>query len=213
MLKILIVDDHDLIIDSILHSVMETFENLDIKRAHSIDEVITTYKLGYFDVIILDIGLPSTIEEYKSGHELGISIRKYYPECKIIILTSTIEKIKIYNIYHSVRPHGFFIKSDVNSNQLKVDLYKIIRDDLMIRSNTVDRALEEFKRNSYFLDTYNRQILILLSQGIKTKNLPDHLPLSLSAIDKRKAYIKLLLNVTGGDEEILAAARNYKLIT
>ena len=63
------------------------------------------------------------------------------------------------------------------------------------------------------MDNYNRQIIILLSQGVKTKNLPDLLYLSKSAIDKRKAIIKQLLGIDkGNDEDILKEARKQGLI-
>ena len=63
------------------------------------------------------------------------------------------------------------------------------------------------------MDNYNRQILLLLSQGIKTKNLPDLLHLSKSAIDKRKAIIKQIFGIDKGtDEDILKEARRQGLI-
>jgi hypothetical protein len=49
----------------------------------------------------------------------------------------------------------------------------------------------------------------LIAQGIKTINLPDFIPLSLSSIEKRKANIKkqLILN-SGTDKELIDVAKN-----
>lgn len=64
-----------------------------------------------------------------------------------------------------------------------------------------------------YLDTTNRRIISLLAKGIKTKNLPIHLNLSISAIDKRKAQIKEIFNIEKGtDEDILREAKKNDFI-
>lgn len=63
------------------------------------------------------------------------------------------------------------------------------------------------------LDSYNRQIIMLLSQGVKTKNFHDYINLSTSAIEKRKVVIKDYLGIIKGtDEDILREARKQGLI-
>ena len=42
-----------------------------------------------------------------------------------------------------------------------------------------------------------------MSQGVKTKNLADHLDISLSAVEKRKKQLKLLFIVEDGQDETL----------
>jgi hypothetical protein len=58
-------------------------------------------------------------------------------------------------------------------------------------------------------DDYDSKILQLIAQGEKTINLPKFIPLSLSAIEKRKANIKkqLVLNL-GSDKELIDVATN-----
>src|SRR5690606_17240783 len=57
-------------------------------------------------------------------------------------------------------------------------------------SITVTDIIKKILSKESYLDTFNRQIILCLSQGIKTKHLPVHLNMSLSAIEKRKAQIK-----------------------
>lgn len=72
---------------------------------------------------------------------------------------------------------------------------------------------EELQNTVKVLDSYNRQIIMLLSQGIQTKNLPDYLHLSKSAIDKRKVVIKEFFDIEkGNDEDILREARKQGFI-
>ena len=54
---------------------------------------------------------------------------------------------------------------------------------------------------------------ILISQGIKTVNLPNYIPLSMSAIEKRKANIKgQLLMGKGNDSDLISIAKKLGLI-
>jgi len=63
------------------------------------------------------------------------------------------------------------------------------------------------------LDEINRKILYHLSKRVKTKNLVNHVPLSLSAIEKRKSDIKMILGVENADdEELLKKAKKLGFI-
>ena len=63
------------------------------------------------------------------------------------------------------------------------------------------------------LDEINRKIIYLLSQGVKTKSLSDHIDLSMSAIEKRKKYLKEVFEIEdGSDETLLFEARNKGFI-
>ena len=62
-------------------------------------------------------------------------------------------------------------------------------------------------------DDYDSKILQFIAQGIKTNNLPNFIPLSLSAIEKRKANIKkqLILD-NGSDKDLIDVAKNLGFI-
>jgi hypothetical protein len=63
------------------------------------------------------------------------------------------------------------------------------------------------------LDVFDKQILFHLSKGVKTKDLPTYIPLSLSAIEKRKLNIREILEVPGGtDVDLIREAKNKGVI-
>lgn len=75
-------------------------------------------------------------------------------------------------------------------------------------SSTVNNYVKQTITSEIYVDDINRKILHLLSQGIKTKNLKEYVPLSMSAIEKRKKQLKLLFSVSDGkDETLLNEAR------
>jgi hypothetical protein len=80
-------------------------------------------------------------------------------------------------------------------------------------SKTIHKLNKEANSNRKILDHYNQKIILLLSQGIKTKNLHEHLHLSVSAIDKRKVSIKIFFGIEKGtDEDIIREARKQGFI-
>ena len=104
------------------------------------------------------------------------------------------------------------VKSDFQANDLILAFDAIARGENYF-SPTVHKLQKTWEEKNKVMDSYNRQILLLLSQGVKTKNLPDMLHLSKSAIDKRKAIIKQIFGIDKGtDEDILREARKQGLI-
>lgn len=62
------------------------------------------------------------------------------------------------------------------------------------------------------LNEIELKIVQLLAQGIRNKNLFEHINLSNSAIEKRKKKLKEKLNFNGNDEDLLKIARENKWI-
>ncbi|UPT72164.1 MAG: hypothetical protein M0D53_07910 [Flavobacterium sp. JAD_PAG50586_2] len=108
--------------------------------------------------------------------------------------------------------NGVLVKSDFQSEEL-ITAFDIVIKGGTYHSHTVCKHKKTWEEKSKVMDNYNRQILTLLSEGVKTKNLPDLLHLSKSAIDKRKAIIKQIFGIDKGtDEDILREARKQGLI-
>jgi DNA-binding NarL/FixJ family response regulator len=73
--------------------------------------------------------------------------------------------------------------------------------------------MKELLARENYLDSINRQIIILWAQGFKNKTIGAQLGLSDSAIEKRKYKIKdfFLIN-KGTDEELITEARKLGFI-
>jgi two-component system, NarL family, response regulator NreC len=214
---VLMVDDHPPIIEgykSIL-SFNPFGYRLNTVAAHSCEsayDVIVSAKKP-FDVVFLDMTLPPHPEKkLNSGEDLIPVVRKHHPHAKIVVLTSHSESIVLFKILNEHNPEGLLVKSDFQSAELVAAFDAIVKGKTFY-SQTVARHQKSWEEKSKVMDNYNRQILLLLSQGVKTKNLPNLLHLSKSAIDKRKAIIKQIFGIDkGNDEDILKEARRQGLI-
>ncbi|MGM5469441.1 response regulator [Flavobacteriaceae bacterium LMO-SS05] len=214
-IHILMVDDHPIIIEGYQNTLMATKredQTLLIDTANSCDAanqlMQKASKEEPYDVCFFDISLPSSADgTINSGEDLALIARKILPEAKIIILTMFNESFRIHNIIKEISPDGFLIKSDLTSSEL-AEAFQRIMNSPPYYSSTVSNFLRKSITSDIYVDDINRKILHLLSQGIKTRSLKEHIDLSMSAIEKRKKQMKLLFSVEDGkDETLLEEAR------
>lgn len=198
-LKILMVDDHPVIIEAyknILASVdFEENYVFTIDTAINCDtgvlKIDNSSKSEHYDVLFLDIQLPPSSDgEILSGEDLAVYAKKMLPKTKIIILTTFNDSHRIHNILKTANPDALLIKDDLTSKELLRALRSIMNNSPYY-STTVSNFFRNQSVNfgESLLDDVNKKIIYYLSKGIKTKDLPDHVHLSLSAIEKRKADI------------------------
>lgn len=217
-LRILVIDDHFLLVEgykSAFKKIMPDTE-IEIVEAYNCESaynLITGSNNRDFDLVFLDISLPPFHEKrINDGGDIGALIRREWPKCKILALTSHPESILLYDFYKRLRPEGLMVKSDFTVKDLEYSL-KVIHGGGQYVSSTVRSAIAAIGSKERFLDNINRQIISFLAKGIKTKSMGKYLPLSVSAIDKRKAHIKdYFLIAKGTDEDIIREARKAGLI-
>ncbi|WP_445453558.1 response regulator [Flavobacterium sp. 25HG05S-40] len=215
--KVLMVDDHPPIIEgykSILSFNTYGYK-LSTTAAYSceaaFDAIVNSNTT--FDIVFLDLTLPPYLEKgINSGEDLIPIVRKFQPDAKVIVLTSHSESIVLFKLLNEQKPDGLLVKSDFQADELLIAFHTIVQGETYY-SQTIIRHQKNWEEKNKVMDNYNRQILLLLSQGIQTKSLPDLLHLSKSAIDKRKAIIKQIFGIDKGtDEDILREARKQGLI-
>lgn len=214
-INILMVDDHPIIIEGYQNTLMATKKNdqtLLIDTANSCDAanqlMQRAAKEKPYDICFFDISLPSSADgSINSGEDLAKIARNLLPNAKIVILTMFNESYRIHNIIKEISPDGFLIKSDLTSSEL-AEAFQHILNSPPYYSSTVSNFLRKSITSDIYVDEINRKILHLLSQGIKTRSLTEHIDLSMSAIEKRKKQMKLLFSVEDGkDETLLEEAR------
>lgn len=215
-IKILMVDDHPMIIEGYQNTLLATkkeHQELSIDIAHDCDMANQLIKKSAndqpYDVCFFDISLPASKDGLiTSGEDLAKIARTYLPNAKVVILTMFNESFRVHNIIKEVNPEGLLIKSDLTSSEL-AEAFQYILLHPPYYSSTVNNFLNTSLTSDIYLDDINRKILHLLSQGVKTKNLKDYIGLSLSGIEKRKKHLKVIFNIDDGkDETLLNEARS-----
>ncbi|WP_299528094.1 response regulator [uncultured Lutibacter sp.] len=217
--NVLIVDDHPIIADAYKSAFdFISSENnklkFNISIVHNSDDAINKIteasKKNGIDIVFLDISIPpSTDGKILSGEDIGVTIRKLLPKCKIIVATTFNDNYRIQVILKNVNPEGFLIKNDVNKDELVTSI-KMVLDNSPYYSKSV---LELFRKQAsidYRLDKIDRQLLYEMSIGTKMKELPNIIPLSMTGIEKRKKNLKVLFDVDDNDDRSLVLKAKEK---
>jgi len=217
--NILIVDDHPFIIQGYKNAITrynpkeyEFFieQANDCKSAY---DIITNPETLVFDIAFLDISMPTYEEKgIFSGEDLAKLLNEYMPNCKIILLTMYTELLKIQNIIDTINPKGLVIKNDLTFDELLFGFDKVINNETYY-SQSIQKMIDQAQHETIEIDLFDKQILFHISKGTKTKEIPQYVPISLEAIEKRKLNLKKLLNLQeGSDIDLVREAKNRGLL-
>ncbi|MCC9062217.1 response regulator [Flavobacterium piscisymbiosum] len=217
--NILIVDDHPFIIEGYKNAITRynphQYEFL-ISQAHDCKsgyDLIEDEKTPHFDVAFLDISMPAYEEkDIFSGEDLAKLILKKMPNCKVILLTMYTELLKIKTIIRTIQPNGLIIKNDLTFDELLFAFDKVMKNDKYY-SQSVQKILNQSPHNSIEIDEFDKQILFHLSKGTPVYDMPQYIPISQNAIEKRKVSLKELLKVkSGSDDDLVKEAKSKGLL-
>lgn len=217
--NILIVDDHPFIIEGYKNAITrynpDEFEFFitQAKDCESAYNIITNPDTLMFDIAFLDISMPPYEEKnIYSGEDLARLISEFMPNCKIILLTMYTELLKIKTIISTINPKGLVIKNDLTFDELLFAFDKIIGNETYY-SQSVLKMLAQSEGNSIEIDQFDKEILFHISRGTKLTDIPQYIPISLGAIERRKLDLKELLKVEEGtDIDLVREAKNKGLL-
>ena len=216
----LIVDDHPVNVDS-YHALLKKikrYEKSNYLFAYDCEQAFNTINNNYLnekaiDFALIDISLPA-YEDKKlySGSDVAVYIRQKFSNCKIIIISMHKEPLWVNQIIKELNPEGFIAKSDINYKCFP-EIFKCIEESEIYLSQSIVLAQKILIQKNINWDNYDSKILQLIADGIKTINLPKFIPLSLSAIEKRKSNIKKQLVLEDAtDKELIDSAKKMGFI-
>ena len=217
--KIIIVDDHPFIIEGYKNAITRynpdefEFSITKAKDCESAYNIITNPDVEAFDIAFLDISMPPYEEKgIYNGEDLAKLISEYMPNCKIILLTMYTELLKIKTIIKTINPSGLVIKNDLTFDELLFAFDKVIKDETYY-SESVVKMLNLSEENTIEIDQIDKQILFHISKGTKLNDIPQYIPISLGAIERRKINLKELLKVEeGSDIDLVREDKNKGLL-
>ncbi|WP_417887123.1 response regulator [Zunongwangia sp.] len=214
-ITVLLIDDHSLILEGYKNILLnDQIINYKIDTALNCQEAyqkLNSAKKGYFfyDVVCVDMNLPAfEEEELYSGEDLGILIRNWFPDSKLVVLTMHTDNFRIYNILKNLKPDTFLLKGDISPQEFELALRKTTKGEIYY-SHSINSMMRLTLSNDFVLDKIDRTILYYLSKGIKTRRLSEFIPLSLAGIEKRKRVMKEIFDVEGGDYVLIEHAKKH----
>ena len=208
-LEVLIVDDNQIMVEgykSILKGYPRSPFLFSIRAFGYYGEpLLNKSNPNPIDLIILEIAqtfIPEENKEVGSIENFSQKLKKVLPETKILIITKVTDRYEIYSYIKKINPHGFLLKSEIDSDTL-LQAIQIIYKGNKYYSSSIIEILQDQLQWSGNIDDIDRNILHHISKGIKTKDLVTIIPLSLAGIEKRKRKLRAILEVEPKNEKLL----------
>ena len=191
--KILIVDDHPLVLESISTLLEPHFQI--VGKVQDSGEIISRALEYRPDVILLDACMPGL-----SGFAAAKELRKHLPKVKVILVTMLTEAISISEAFKA-GASGYVLKQSA-SEELRQAIDSVLANKRFLSRQItpeVREALEHewFKPEGYSGDLTDRQreVLVLLAKGRSTRHIAQELDISMKTVEFHKANITRKLGV------------------
>ena len=167
--RILIVDDHQLVIQGISCSLNEVGE-FDIVSTNTCDEAFQLIKTHQntnpFQVLFTDLSFDNSTEDslLDGGEELIKAIKNNDIDIKIGVITGHTETNRVYNVISNLNPNAYLLKSKCDASEIGFALNKMLANDYYYTHEIHQKIM---RRNVIQIQMDDVAIQIL-------KELPNH---------------------------------------
>lgn len=206
MIKLLIVDDHEMVRLG-LTSYFSVLEDIEvIGEAEDGAEGVKMALKDYPDVILMDL-----VMDTMDGIEATKVILKEWPEAKILILTSFLDDEKVYPAMEA-GARGYLLKTSSAS-----DIAKAIRSTYSgeaIIEEAVSEKLEEIEKNGDTrrlhedLTSRELEVLHLIADGLSNQEIADELFITLKTVKTHVSNILSKLEVSDRTQATIYAFKH-----
>ena len=192
MIRILLADDHKMIIDG-LQSMLASVEEIEVVgEAFTGTEVLKKVKQNQVDIILMDINMPEL-----DGILTTQKVKKEYPETKVLILTMYNKPEFIRNLLEA-GASGYILKNTGREELLEAIKQISNGQNYFGRevTKTVMESLRGTPRNTTFnLTKREKEVLRLIVQECTTSEIADQLFISTHTVETHRKNLLSKLNV------------------
>ncbi|TYP99911.1 DNA-binding NarL/FixJ family response regulator [Tenacibaculum adriaticum] len=214
-IKILIVDDHQLILEGIL-SYLKDIPHLEIETANSCDEAFSKIKTclqnNPFQIVFTDLSFDNADENslIDSGESFIKMLQKEEIPIKIGVITGHSETNRVYSVIHNLNPSAYILKGNCDTAELNFAIQKMLANEVYytheIHQKILKRALVEIQMDDVaiqILKELPKHAKIGNMEGIITKS--DGSLLKIRAIENKLAKLRADLQAINNTDLVLKA--------
>lgn len=210
-IKVLVVDDHDLIV----LAARQIFSKIpDIKLAGVASDGEEAYKKIKDlkpDVVILDVILPGI-----DGVELTKKITAEFPDVKVVLHSSSVSEDMIVTGFEAGAMA--YVPKNFKPGQLVEAIHTVVKGEHYSKGFVSEILIENFLKNKNKKDGHSTkltdretEILQAITKGMTNQQLADNLHISVRTVEAHKSNImkKLKINSTA---ELVVYAIKHKIV-
>ncbi|MBY0404692.1 MAG: response regulator transcription factor [Cyanobacteria bacterium] len=211
-IQVILVEDHELTRKGMVYLLSETEDIQVVGVAQDGQEAVEMLESIQPDIILMDIVLPIL-----NGIEATKRIKAKYPEIKVIILTSYGDQEKVFSAF-AAGAEGYCMK-DIKE-ELLVQVIRLVRDGaiwldpaiagfimkvLPLISQMMKNLENREKVDIFELTEREKEILILISQGLNNKDISAQLEISPFTVKNHVSSIIQKLSVEDRVQAVVLA--------
>lgn len=207
MIKVFIVDDHQLIIDGLI-TLLETEKQINlIGNATTANDCLKFFKTKTADVILMDIGLPD-----KNGIELCADIKKLYPDIFVIALSTFSQGSYIAKMIEN-GASGYLLKN-ANKHEIIEAINTVANGKIYFSFEAGKTYKAAISKQSQLpvLSKREKEILNLIASGLTNIEISNLLFISVDTVDTHRKNLYAKLNVRNTASLIRIAIENNYIV-
>ncbi len=155
------------------------------------------------------IVLTSFILQAQTGFDVARNVSEISSDIPIAMLVDEVTDILLMHILRS-RVSGVIAKSDSSASLIAVIQTIVSKKEFGAPDHVIRRlpkVISHFEASKRSLSEREVVVLLLLAQGKPSREIAQILNISTKTIDSHREHIKLKLNIRGGAESYMHAAR------
>ncbi|MCF0052975.1 response regulator transcription factor [Dyadobacter chenwenxiniae] len=196
--KILIVDDHPLVLEG-LKSLLSESEGISVVgTATNAIDAIAFLKSNEVDLAFLDINLPDI-----SGIELCKKVKDQFPEVKTLALSTFSERAYVSRMIQN-GASGYLIKS--SSKEEILEAIQQVQAGGYFMNVNFDQAAAPAPKTIPFLTRREKEVLILIAEGLTNPQIADKLFISVTTVNSHRQNLLMKFEVSNTASLIKLAA-------
>ena len=212
-IRILIADDHQLVLEGFLNSLKEVgdFDVVTTTNCDAAFDLIKTHiNSNPFQLLFTDLSFDNITEEsdLDGGEELIKAIRNNEFDIKIGVITGHTETNRIYNVISNLNPNSYLLKSKSSATEIGFAVQKMLANEYYYTHEIHQKIL---RRNvvQIQMDDVAIQILKELPNHSKISNLEGVIKknngtaIKLRSIETKLANLRTDLNANNNTDLIL----------
>ena len=200
MLRVIIADDHPVVLKGLKEIIEEHFDNVTIDISSKGYELLNKINSNDYDIVLLDISLPDI-----NGLEVLREIRKKKQKLHVLILSMYPEEQYAARALKA-GANGYLTKKSA-SDELVLAVKKILAGKRYVSPAFAEKMMLDFESDTQKpphenLSDRELQVLCMIGKGKAVKEIAEELHLSTNTVRTYRTRILEKINVKGTSELI-----------
>jgi DNA-binding NarL/FixJ family response regulator len=187
MIRIAIVDDHQIVIDGLKLLLSYNGRFQIVAEATSAEAILDMLREKAVDILMIDVMMP-----VMDGYELSVQVRKLHPGIKILALSMNSEGSIIDKMMEHAQINGYLLKT-TGKNELIQAIETIaggenyFAPDVLLELNSFRKIKEENQLMN--LTARELEIIKCMTQNLTNKQIADQLFISERTVETHRKNI------------------------